>query len=451
MRADVMRVSPAIVAPRSSTDLTSMPSATSAVPPGIGDRRAVEAEIAAEPAAGQAHLACDLGTLERNPAARFQPVGLEAGKRGAVEEEVVDHRIAQHRHGIEAAVLEADVARDAGTLEIEHAGNPAAGDAHALFMRPVPFVAAQDEEAQERRADQPCRIVRLRTKPVAQPVELAHAEVGEDALLRRGERLQRIERATNGPAGRPDMHPSARSERYAEHVPHDQQQRPDDEQHHGVGQHQRDDGADAGVLHVFLREAHHHREVDVERRDDVHRAVAHAVGGEHQVRVAAQPHEQRDEDGRQDRPFGERAGQDDVDQRHHDDEQDDVARGADRHVLQEVGEVHRHHGGEVRPVEEGDEVRDHEQQEDHAREVAPGLGDQPDGGGGVLDGARAAAIGVADHQEQQADQHDQRAHEGRAGHDAAGHLVAQDAPGNGRRGEQQDDQPRSRGRRARRT
>ena len=83
-------------------------------------------------------------------------------------------------------------------------------------------------------------------------------------------------------------------------------------------------------------------------------------------------------------------------ERHDDDEQDDVARRADRHVLQEVGQVDRHHRRQVGAVEEGDEVRDHEQQEDHAREVAPGLDDQADGGGHVRDGAGALAIGIAE-------------------------------------------------------
>jgi hypothetical protein len=61
-------------------------------------------------------------------------------------------------------------------------------------MRPVPLVAAQDEKAQERRADKPCRIIRRGAKTVAQAVELAHVEIGKYALFGRRERFQSLER-----------------------------------------------------------------------------------------------------------------------------------------------------------------------------------------------------------------------------------------------------------------
>jgi hypothetical protein len=61
-------------------------------------------------------------------------------------------------------------------------------------MRPVLFVAAQDEKAKERRADKPCRIIRCGAKAVAQAVEFAHVEIGKYALLGRCERFQSLER-----------------------------------------------------------------------------------------------------------------------------------------------------------------------------------------------------------------------------------------------------------------
>jgi hypothetical protein len=49
-----------------------------------------------------------------------------------------------------------------------------------------------------------------------------------------------------------------------------------------------------------------------------HPTLAHAIAGQYQIRITAQPHERRYEDRRQNRPSRQRAGQDDVDQRNHD-------------------------------------------------------------------------------------------------------------------------------------
>ena len=80
--------------------------------------------------------------------------------------------------------------------------------------------------------------------------------------------------------------------------------------------------------------------------------------------------------------------------------------------MQKVGKVDGQNRGKVGVVEEGDEVRDHEQKEDHPGKAAPRLDDKTDGGSDVCDGARRAAIGVADEQEHKADKDDQAAHEG---------------------------------------
>ncbi len=61
-------------------------------------------------------------------------------------------------------------------------------------MRPVLFVSPENEEAQERGTNLPRRIVRFRTAPVAQPVELADRQIGDDTLFGRSERSQRIDR-----------------------------------------------------------------------------------------------------------------------------------------------------------------------------------------------------------------------------------------------------------------
>jgi hypothetical protein len=83
---------------------------------------------------------------------------------------------------------------------------------------------------------------------------------------------------------------------------------PQNQEDHRVRQHHRDQRADAGALHVLLREHHHQREVRHQRRDDVRRRIADAVRGLGQLRRDAQLHEHRHEDGRQQRPLrGRRA------------------------------------------------------------------------------------------------------------------------------------------------
>ena len=208
-------------------------------------------------------------------------------------------------------------------------------------------------------------------------------------------------------------------------MPGDQQQRPGHQQDDGIGQHQRDDRPDPGVLLVLGREADHDAEIDVQRRDDVHRQIADPVGREHQVRVAAEPHEQRDEHRREDRPFRHRAGKDQVDQEDHQNENDDVARRADRHGLQEVGKVRGQHRRDIGEAEEGDELSDDEQQEDQPGHPGEGLDDHADRGGQVLHGAGALAVAEADGEEERADLHDQPGHERRAGEDLAGLGMAQ--------------------------
>ena len=69
---------------------------------------------------------------------------------------------------------------------------------------------------------------------------------------------------------------------------------PDGRHDHDVREHQRDDRADPGVLLVALGDRDHERQVDHQRRDDVHRRVADPVGRQAGLRRDAELDEERD-------------------------------------------------------------------------------------------------------------------------------------------------------------
>ena len=62
------------------------------------------------------------------------------------------------------------------------------------------------------------------------------------------------------------------------------------------------------AVHVLLRDDDDERQVDHQRGDDVQRRIADAVRGQHRLRGDTQPHEERHEDRREERPFRQRAG-----------------------------------------------------------------------------------------------------------------------------------------------
>jgi hypothetical protein len=61
-------------------------------------------------------------------------------------------------------------------------------------VRPKLFVSPENEEAQERRTNLPRGIVCFWTTAITQPVKLADSQIGDDTLLGRCERSQRIDR-----------------------------------------------------------------------------------------------------------------------------------------------------------------------------------------------------------------------------------------------------------------
>ena len=145
-----------------------------------------------------------------------------------------------------------------------------------------------------------------------------------------------------------------------------------------VRQHQRHHRPHARVLLVLLGEGDDQREVRVQRRDGVHRRIADPVGGQHRLRRDVEPHQQRHEDGREDRPFRDRAGDDQIEEEHDDDEPDQQPQRVEVRVLEDVGQ---RHGGERRHVgvvEVGQELADDQQQEDQAAQAGDRLAHRVD-------------------------------------------------------------------------
>ncbi len=83
--------------------------------------------------------------------------------------------------------------------------------------------------------------------------------------------------------------------------------------------------------------------------------------------------EERHEDGREDRPLGQRAGNDEVE---HDDYQDEADQQRDRRdagLSQPSGQRGGDDAGQVGVVEVGDELADHQQHEDQTAQAGKGL------------------------------------------------------------------------------
>ena len=147
------------------------------------DDRAVAIEIACEASTTQPDFARHLGSAQRDPAARLHPVRLQSGQRGPVEEKVVDNGRRQNGNRIEAAILETDIARYPTAFEVEHARDPGAAYPHAFLMRTAAFLAAEHEKAQQLRPHGAGGIVLVGPQAIAQPIEVAGAQFGDDFLL----------------------------------------------------------------------------------------------------------------------------------------------------------------------------------------------------------------------------------------------------------------------------
>ena len=93
-----------------------------------------------------------------------------------------------------------------------------------------------------------------------------------------------------------------------------------------------------------------------------------------------------------------------------------------------AGEAERHDGAHVRVGEIGNELAQHEEQENRAAEARDRFLHGPDHVGQGADRAGADAIGPTAHEEEQHDQADQAVHEGRVSDQLAGLRIAQRPP-----------------------
>ncbi|XIK03571.1 hypothetical protein ACG873_17645 [Mesorhizobium sp. AaZ16] len=141
-------------------------------------------------------MAGHVRAADRETAARLEPFGLQAGKGRAVEEKIVDDRGAQHRSSVEETILEADVARNAATFEVQFSDHASAADSQPLLVQAGAFVTTKNEEANELGANDSRRIVPLRAQAIAQPFEISRPQ------FRKHLGLGWIERLKIGEAGR---------------------------------------------------------------------------------------------------------------------------------------------------------------------------------------------------------------------------------------------------------
>jgi hypothetical protein len=126
---------------------------------------------------------------------------------------------------------------------------------------------------------------------------------------------------------------------------------------------------------VLLGERDDDGEVLHQRRDDVGRRIADAVGGLHHLGRVAHEHQHRHEDGRHDGPLRGRAADEQVDERGDDHEAEQQRQPGEAGGLQPVGAVDGEDEAEVRPVEVGDELRGGEREHDVAAEHGHPLDD----------------------------------------------------------------------------
>ncbi len=232
---------------------------------------------------------------------------------------------------------------------------------------------------------------------------------------------------------------SSESPGQPEEVPEGEEDRPNQEERGDVRQHQGDDRADAGVLLVLGRERDDEGEIGVHRADGIQRRIADAVGREDGFGRDAQPHQERHEDGGEDGPLRERAGHDEVEDRHDHDEAEQQRQRAESGRFQGIAHVDGRQRRHVGVGEEGVELGDDEQQEDQAAEASHGLLHRLDDVDGALHGAGADAIGRPGREEHERDEDDQPVHERRVADERAGRRIAQRRPGGQRQQREHDE------------
>ena len=164
-------IPPRICAPRASTLRTSIPRAVRAKPPGQIDVAPSHSRLPPRRALGEADLALDRAPAQIEPAARLEPLGLEAGERRAVEKQPVDDGRPQDRRGSKWQSFRPMSRKMRHAFEIEHARDPGADHLTPFSCGRQPS-SPRAEETQERRADDP-RGVRASAASLAEAVEIA--------------------------------------------------------------------------------------------------------------------------------------------------------------------------------------------------------------------------------------------------------------------------------------
>ena len=184
----------------------------------------------------------------------------------------------------------------------------------------------------------------------------------------------RADRGARAPAGCPSRYQATKKSS------------PGDQHDDGVRDHHRDHRAHAGRGSVALADQDDERQVDHQRRDHVDRSVPHPVGREHGLRRDPEVVEQRDEDGREDRPLGDDPGM--IRSITTTSRMKPISSGSAPMLarLQPVGQLGRGDVGHVGVVEVRDELGDQQHQEDEAAEPVERLGDRVDDVGGCPSG-----------------------------------------------------------------
>ncbi|MGB3845943.1 MAG: hypothetical protein WA940_08745 [Sphingopyxis sp.] len=132
--------------------------------------RAPEGEITADlrvdqPQIAPAHKRSPrLARAQEKRAVEFEPVSVEAGQPASRQNERVEMRVPHVDRICEPAILELQDALGVGIFEVELARDPRALKVDTLFVHRMMFVAAQDQEADQRGVDRDVAIGAIRPR-----------------------------------------------------------------------------------------------------------------------------------------------------------------------------------------------------------------------------------------------------------------------------------------------
>ncbi len=132
---------------------------------------------------------------------------------------------------------------------------------------------------------------------------------------------------------------SLESPRQSRQVPGCEQACPDNEHDDDIGKHHGHDGTDPCTLVVLLCEPHHENKISIQWGDCIDGGIGDAISGEDRFGRNGEGHQQGNKDGSEQRPFSDRAGDQQVDQGNDHNEANQQKQGGEIRSRQDVGQL----------------------------------------------------------------------------------------------------------------